>query len=307
MYDLIGDIHGSADELERLLHTLGYRKTGGAYRHPERKVIFLGDFIDRGPKIRQVLEIARSMVSEETALAVLGNHELNALAFHTEDPDRPDVFLRKRSIKNLRQYGQTLLQLNDVQLHEALDWFRTLPLWLDLEGLRVVHACWDDRVITEVAAALKEHRGLTPALVQAACKEGKGLFRQVAILLKGKEATLPTGLEYADKDGQLRSKIRTRWYLPPDGHTYGSYVFQSEPLDCDAEIESSAVETALAYPSTEKPVFIGHYGLRADRPQILTDNVACVDYSMGKGGFLVAYRWNGEQTLRDDNFVWHNK
>jgi hypothetical protein len=46
MYDLIGDIHGHADELVQLLQALGYEKTHGAYRHRDRKVIFLGDFID---------------------------------------------------------------------------------------------------------------------------------------------------------------------------------------------------------------------------------------------------------------------
>src|ERR1019366_8700895 len=82
MYDLIGDIQGYADELVQLLVALGYEKSHGAYRHPERKVIFLGDFIDRGPKIRQVLEIVRPMIAEGFALAVMGNHELNALAYH---------------------------------------------------------------------------------------------------------------------------------------------------------------------------------------------------------------------------------
>ena len=49
MCDLIGDIHGHADELVQLLEILGYRKPQGVYGHPERKVIFLGDFIDTLP------------------------------------------------------------------------------------------------------------------------------------------------------------------------------------------------------------------------------------------------------------------
>ena len=97
MYDLIGDIHGYADELVQLLDALGYQKANGVYNHPERKVIFLGDFIDRGPKIRHVLEIVRPMIEEGKALAVIGNHELNALAFHTEDAERPGEFLRCHS------------------------------------------------------------------------------------------------------------------------------------------------------------------------------------------------------------------
>ncbi len=99
MYDLIGDIHGHADELAQLLETLGFRKAQDVYQHPERKVIFLGDFIDRGPKIRQVLEIVRPMIDGGYALAVMGNHEFNALAYHTQDPNRKDEFLRQHSDK----------------------------------------------------------------------------------------------------------------------------------------------------------------------------------------------------------------
>src|SRR3954471_8313353 len=127
MYDLIGDIHGHADELVQLLEELGYQKAQSVYGHPERKVIFLGDFIDRGPKIRQVLEIVRPMIEEGKALAVMGDHELNALAFHTEDPIGSWRFLRTREAKNIRQHEQTLLQLGDKELAKALEWFRTLP------------------------------------------------------------------------------------------------------------------------------------------------------------------------------------
>ncbi len=95
MFDLIGDIHGHADALVRLLDALSYQKSRGVYGHPERKVIFLGDFIDRGPQIRQALEIVRPMIEEGKALAVMGNHELNALAYHTEDPDSPGEYLRR--------------------------------------------------------------------------------------------------------------------------------------------------------------------------------------------------------------------
>ena len=55
MYDLIGDIHGHADELIQLLDALGYRKSQGVYGHPERMVIFLGDFIDRVVAVRAFL------------------------------------------------------------------------------------------------------------------------------------------------------------------------------------------------------------------------------------------------------------
>lgn len=48
-YDFVGDVHGCASQLELLLRTLGYEDRDGVFRHPERRAIFLGDFIDRGP------------------------------------------------------------------------------------------------------------------------------------------------------------------------------------------------------------------------------------------------------------------
>lgn len=80
--DLIGDIHGHADELIELLEKLGYSKQGTHYAHPKRKVLFVGDYIDRGPKIRETLEIVKQMADNGSAIALMGNHEYNALCFH---------------------------------------------------------------------------------------------------------------------------------------------------------------------------------------------------------------------------------
>ena len=85
-YDIIGDIHGHATKLEELLENLGYDAADGVYRHPTRTVIFVGDFIDRGPEQREVLQIVRSMCDAGSAQAVMGNHEFNALGFGTEHP-----------------------------------------------------------------------------------------------------------------------------------------------------------------------------------------------------------------------------
>ena len=111
MYDLIGDIHGHADALERLLAGLGYSRKRGVYRHTDRQAIFLGDFIDRGPKIRETLEIVRPMIDSGVALSVMGNHELNALAFHTPDPDKPGEHLRPHDEKNTHQHAETMRQV----------------------------------------------------------------------------------------------------------------------------------------------------------------------------------------------------
>ena len=64
MYDVIGDVHGHAEELVELLERMGYRREGGAFRHADRTAIFLGDWIDRGPNIRQALEVVREQAAE---------------------------------------------------------------------------------------------------------------------------------------------------------------------------------------------------------------------------------------------------
>src|SRR6185436_17380610 len=76
-FDLIGDVHGCGDELEELLTILGYVPEGeGIWRHPEgRRVVFLGDLVDRGPRVPDVLRIVMGMVEAGTAFCVPGNHD----------------------------------------------------------------------------------------------------------------------------------------------------------------------------------------------------------------------------------------
>jgi len=62
VYDIIGDIHGYADELTELLERLGYDRRRGHYSHPDRKAVFVGDFIDRGPQILEVLQTNQSPI-----------------------------------------------------------------------------------------------------------------------------------------------------------------------------------------------------------------------------------------------------
>lgn len=307
MYDLIGDIHGHADELVQLLGLLRYEKTQGSYRHPDRRAIFLGDFIDGGPRIRQVLETVRPMVEAGHALAVLGNHELNALAYHTEDEDSPGEYLRRHILKNEKQHKATLDQLAPQEFRTHLEWFRSLPMWLDLDGLRAVHACWDERALNQVAESHKRYRGITTEFLHAACRKDRPLCAPIEVILKGKEAKLPDSSAFQGNDGHVRTEIRTRWYLDPNGHTYRTYAFQSDEIACDHELDEAVIAAAAPYPADAKPVFVGHYGLSAQHPSVLADNVACLDFNVVKGRFLCAYRWNGEQKLSNENFVWVNE
>lgn len=302
MFDIIGDIHGHANELTALLRELGYSQRDGVYGHPERRVVFLGDFVDRGPKIRETLEIVRGMVETEAALTVMGNHELNAMAYHTPHPDRSGEFLRPHTAKNEKQHGQTLIQLSESQLSDALAWFRTLPMWLELDGLRAVHACWDDVEIGKIDSQFQQSGGFTDQLLTSACLPGRPLFDSVEVVLKGKEMQLPDGYSFLDKDGHERTKTRMRWFLDAEGHTFGSYAM-TDQLACDVPLSDEILGRSRPYAETEKPVFLGHYWLKEATPKRLARNVACVDYSVAKGGFLCAYRWDGEQEVLDEKFI----
>lgn len=302
-YDLIGDIHGYGEELGKLLSKMGYVRIDGVYQHPTRKVIFLGDFIDRGPEQKGVLELVMPMVRSGAALAVLGNHEYNALAYHTEHRQKKGDYLRSHSDKNNKQHQAFLLEYQDDPkgLKEVLDFFMELPLFLDLEDVRVVHAAWDDRLVAQIKPYLSEGNRLTEDLLHEAAIEGTKAYEAIETLLKGVEYDLPQGVSFQDKGGHLRHKARTQWWrnqptklkdatVPPnlvDG-PHGDLVLGTDIL--------------TGYKQSEKPVFLGHYWFNSEIKPI-ADNVACLDYSVAKNGHLVAYRWSGEQTLKKENFV----
>jgi protein phosphatase len=77
-FDIIGDVHGCYDELMELLTKLGYEETpAGGYKHSEgRKAIFVGDLVDRGPKIPETVVLVKRMVDAGDALCVPGNHDI---------------------------------------------------------------------------------------------------------------------------------------------------------------------------------------------------------------------------------------
>ncbi len=79
-FDVVGDIHGCFDEMTALLTKLGYRVEGHLVTPPEdRKAVFLGDLVDRGPKSPDVLKLVMGMISDGTALCVPGNHDIKFL------------------------------------------------------------------------------------------------------------------------------------------------------------------------------------------------------------------------------------
>ena len=302
-YDIIGDIHGCGQSLTALLAKLGYAPIEGVHRHPNRRVIFLGDFIDRGPHQRSVIELARPMVESGTALAVMGNHEYNAIAYSTPDPE--GGFLRRNSHKNTRQHRAFLEAYGDhpEDYADVIAWFKTLPLWLDLGALRVIHACWDPGWIERIGRFQDGGYHLGEGLLENSCRQDKWQYEAIETLLKGKEIPVPAGIRFADKDGTVRDHMRVRWWDRDATNYHDAFL---GPDSARALIPKNPIEGdhAIAYSPDEPPVFLGHYWLEGD-PEPLASNVACLDYSIARpNGKLVAYRWDGERELSRDNYLW---
>lgn len=312
-YDVIGDIHGQADKLHALLAHLGYREIGGAYRHPDRIAIFVGDFIDRGPRQIDSVMTVRRMVDAGSAQAIMGNHEFNAIAWHTPDPLHSGEHLRVRTgakgEKNKEQHAAFLNEVQDKpELHrEVIDWFMTLPLWLDLPGIRVVHACWHKGYMDKLAPHLTSKNQLTTKLVESSSRAGSMEFMTVEALTKGLEVQLPTGHSFKDKDGHVRYEVRIRWW-EESASTYRDLALM--PDEAKELLPAIRIESDCRTPYDNiKPVFFGHYWMTG-APARQTATAACVDYSAAVDGPLVAYRWDGEPELDERNFVavgQHNK
>ena len=297
-YDIVGDIHGHADPLHRLLDKLDYSEIEGVFRHPGRKIIFVGDFVDRGPEQREVLQIARTMCEAGIASAVMGNHEFNAIGWAAESED--GEFLRNHSKKNASQHAKFLRQIEEdsADHKDAVRWFRSLPIWLDLPNLRVIHACWHEPSRAALLPFLDERGCLTEAGLRESYRYGSDAHTAIEILLEGPEQRLPEGIHFFDKDGHKREEVRLRWW-DQDATTFRKAALGLEGRE--DELPDTKLPKDYRYLG-EKPVFFGHYWLK-DQPEITASNAACLDFSVAKKGYLTAYRWSGERELVQSSLV----
>lgn len=301
-YDIIGDIHGQHDKLTGLLGTLGYESRGCGFRHPEgRKVIFLGDYIDRGPKVREVLLTVRSMVASGDALAIMGNHEYNAICYHT--PDGKGGWLRERRLDRDCGLRVSLAQFagRESEWTGWLAWMRRLPMFLDLGGIRAVHACWDHEGIERLTGqTLADDKFLNSTAVR-----GSPTHRAADHVLKGPEMAMPDDRSYHDKEGKERHLVRVRWWDIPD-QVRISHLAMPVPFDVPGDAPEHELRRVPNYPADAPPVFFGHYWMPACHAKApLRHNIACLDYSAAREGPLVAYRWDGESKLTASKFISH--
>lgn len=135
----IGDIHGHYIGLRHLLDKV--------VPNADDQVYCVGDLIDRGPQSAKVV----SYVREHGFLCVLGNHEqllLDAFAKDRDSSQTLQAWLYSGGQSTLASYD------NDVDLlSEHMDWFRTLPLYIDLEDIWLVHAGLDPALSVDAQTA----------------------------------------------------------------------------------------------------------------------------------------------------------
>ena len=308
MFDIIGDIHGYASALERLLSKLGYTNRSDGWQHPTRKVIFLGDFIDRGAEQVKTINIAKTMVDNQHALAVMGNHEFNAIAWATPDLEHTGEYLRAHTTKNYKQHRAFLNEIKENSLahQEAISWFKTLPLFLDLDRIRVVHACWHPQHQQALKSYINDNAVVNHDAWPELCRENTEAFAAIETLLKGMEIPLPKGVSFADKDGHVRHRTRTHWWLSGSSITYRDVAMVPSPMleQLPPDIVPDGLQPGY---DNQKPLFIGHYWMHGT-PYLLSEHIACVDWSIAAETLpqakLCAYQWQGESVLTAENMVW---
>lgn len=137
-FDIVGDVHGCHEELTQLLGKLGYQRSGASFTHPDgRRLILLGDLVDRGPDTPGVLRLVMTLAHDGTALCVVGNHDQKLMRA-----------LKGRNVQVSHGLQQSLAQLeSDPELRqEAVDF---------LDGL-ISHYVLDDGNLVVAHAGLKE-------------------------------------------------------------------------------------------------------------------------------------------------------
>lgn len=295
--DIVGDVHGEHEALQRLLGKLGY---DGAGRHPDgRRLVFVGDLTDRGPDSPAVLEQVAAMVAAGRAQCVAGNHELNLLRDVPKQGN--DWWVRPQAV------GRLPAQPIEPRAKQRLMAFlASLPVALARADLRVVHACWRAAAIAEISRRDDEGAdvlGLYRSHANAFNERWRGAEMSAALAAEG------AGVDLAD-DGQAPP------FMPLHAQRDTEYQV-SNPLSVLTSGEEAPTCTPFwaggRWRMVERvkwweryddpvPVVVGHYWRRySDTPSAFADkygpdlfegiephhwmgrrrNVYCVDFSVG--------------------------
>ena len=228
---IIGDVHGELGALDALLQHLDAR-------HPEHHLVFLGDLADRGPDSPGVIERVRERMAKG-AQCVLGNHELSVVRGKDKGYNRW-FFADAGAWRPALSEGSavSMATLAPERREEVASFFASLPLALEREDLRVVHACWDEAAVERVRGSQRsilelfdegprndlpepeanaQREGEGPAYRDAAWESAEVLQQNgndIAVLTSGKErrADLAQGDTILWSGGKWRPLVRERWW-----------------------------------------------------------------------------------------------
>jgi hypothetical protein len=152
--DIVGDVHGEKAALVALLRQLGYDHSGkGASR---RHLVFVGDLVDRGPDSPGVVALVRRLVASRRATCLLGNHEFS-LVRRQRKAGNGWFFGEVETIGGSIEGRYASRRIHSDQVRQTLiDFFGSLPVALERDDLRIVHAAWHDESIALARVASRE-------------------------------------------------------------------------------------------------------------------------------------------------------
>jgi protein phosphatase len=283
-FDIVGDVHGCADELEELLGLLGYEITEGVYAHPDgRKAVFVGDLVDRGPRVLDSVRIAQAMVERGTAYAVPGNHDQKLVRA-----------LKGRNVQITHGLDRSLAELD-----EHPDEREGVAKFLDS---LVSHYVFDDGNLVVAHAGLKEDM------------QGRGSGKVRDFALYG---------ETTGETDEFGLPVRWNWAAEYRGHAMVVYghtpVPEPEWLNRTINIDTGCVFggrlTALRYPEKElvsvasRAVYaepVKPFLPQEDVPEALTaqqrqDELLDIEDVLGKR--LISTRFSRNVTIREENAI----
>lgn len=303
MYDIVGDIHGHAELLKKMLTGWGYIKSPGGYYHPERKVVFTGDFINRGPEIRKTVKLIRNMVENGNALAIAGNHEINAIQ-HSLKAKIGDKKLTDLVRRNDMAHFKTLDEFSKFpdEWKSHLKWMRTLPFFIETENIRIVHACWADEAVEVIRQIIPPGKIKKRIYREIQNEPGSVLSKNINILTKGVDFVFPHDLKVMNNKGTYPRSFRLRWWEDPRDRTFEEMSFESKFELPAISIPKELTPSCFVYPDDAPLLFFGHY-CRYDGPFVIKANLCCVDSCVAGSKVLTGYRWEGETSLDEGNLV----
>lgn len=308
-YLFIGDIHGQAHKLEALLSEV-------CIRLESTQLVFVGDLVDNRKDSRadhiKLLDTIKTLVDDEKALCIMGNHEFNAIGWALQKPD--GSYCRDRlKASNIKQHECFIEQVGEdsAEHKKWIAWFKKLPLFLDFGSIRTIHACWHQDSMDKLRPYLNQDNSLKEQHWLDAFDDQHELYHLIETLLKGPEIFLPVGYSFKDKSGIERHKIRVAWWKDPQSvHSYQDLAVVAE--EQKANIPQISVEpSAFSFNQIlDVPVVVGHYSLPGD-PKPQSKMVACVDYNAQKEEYpLVGYLWSnatpthGALSFSEDRFCY---